>query len=140
VQDLTFQAALLHDVGKLVLAANLPEEYARALEIANMPGGDPIAAEREVFGHSHAEVGAYLIGIWGLPDPLVEAVAFHHRPGDAPGAGMSPLAIVHVADLLAHHSDDGVAREPDGGFLAARGLVEVTGRWAEVARGALEAA
>ena len=140
VQDLTFQAALLHDVGKLMLAANLPEDYARALEIAGAAGADLVAAERQVFGHSHAEIGAYLIGIWGLPDPVVEAVAFHHRPSDAPGAGTSPLAIVHVANLLAHHGDGGEAPEPDTDFLTERGLAEASGRWAEAARSALEAA
>jgi hypothetical protein len=42
-----------------------------------------VEAEREALGCTHAEVGAYLLGLWGLPDPIRLAVAFHHRPSDA---------------------------------------------------------
>ena len=52
------------------------------------------------FGASHADVGAYLLGLWGLGDPIVEAVAFHHRPSDCVGNSFSPLTAVHVANVL----------------------------------------
>ena len=51
-------------------------------------------------GTTHAEVGAYLLGLWGLPDPIVEAVAWHHNPGGCPGKAFTPLTAVHAADAI----------------------------------------
>jgi HD-like signal output (HDOD) protein len=62
-------------------------------------------AERIILGASHAEVGAYLLGLWGLPDPLVEALAFHHRPSACPHTVFSPLTAVHAANALAYEGD-----------------------------------
>jgi len=59
-------AGMLHDIGKVLLAANLPQEYERAIEIASETRVSMIAAERKVFGVSHAEVGAYLLGLLGI--------------------------------------------------------------------------
>jgi putative nucleotidyltransferase with HDIG domain len=111
-------AGLLHDTGKVVLAGYLPEQYRQALALAGEQGLPEIAAEREVFGATHAEVGAYLFGLWGLPDPIVEAVAWHHRPADCPAHGFGPLAAVHVANALAH---GGQAEYLDADFLARLG-------------------
>jgi HD-like signal output (HDOD) protein len=58
-------------------------------------------AEKALLGCTHAEIGAYLLGIWGLPHPIVEAVVYHHRPADCLEAGFSPLTAVHVADAVA---------------------------------------
>lgn len=57
-------------------------------------------AERKVLGATHAEMGAYLLGIWGLSEPLVEAVAFHHTPMMCVNDAFTPLAAVHVADAF----------------------------------------
>ena len=59
-----------------------PPDYVRALDRKKELNGDSAAAEREIFGVTHAEVGAYLLGLWGIPFPIVEAVAFHHRPNE----------------------------------------------------------
>jgi len=98
--DYALVAGLLHDVGKLVLAANLPEEYASALAFAAREGIGLPGAEYEVFGATHAEVGAYLLGLWGLPDPIVAATAFHHSPTRSQAKQFSPLTAVHVANAL----------------------------------------
>jgi len=76
VTDDAFLAGLLHDAGKLVLAANVPEHYIQALTLASQRGLHPCDVERGVMGASHAEIGAYLLGLWGLPDPIVEALAY----------------------------------------------------------------
>ena len=56
---------------------------------------------------SHAEIGAYLLGLWGMPYPVVEAVAHHHRPARVPGQTVfGVLGAVHVADALAGEQDE----------------------------------
>lgn len=101
VMDEAFTAALLHDVGVLVLVANKPGDYARVLDLVRATQVPDWSAEREVFGADHAHVGAYLLGIWGLSDGIVEPVAFHHHPDDHLAAGFGAVTAVHVANALA---------------------------------------
>lgn len=100
--DHAFTAGLLHDVGKLVLAASLPQEYAASLALAEKEGTGLSKAEQTVIGASHADVGAYLLGLWGLPEPIVVATAFHDIPPKYLDKDFSPLTAVYVANLLAH--------------------------------------
>jgi HD-like signal output (HDOD) protein len=111
--DDAVSAGLLHDTGKLVLASCLPQEYKQALELVagmNMP---LVEAERQVFGCGHAEVGAHLLGLWGLPDPIVEAVAWHLNPSacESCGTKFSALTAVHAA--CAYHCAQSVSRLSD---------------------------
>lgn len=92
-------AGLLHATGKMVFAEYLPDAYRQVIE-ANAGPERECELELEVFGVSHAEVGAYLLGLWGLPDVIVEAVAWHHRPSARVGDDFSPTAAVHLADLF----------------------------------------
>ncbi len=91
---------LLHDVGLLILASELPDLFERSIRLATEQHVLLSEAEREIYGSSHAEFGAYLLGLWGLRYPVVEAVAYHHAPTQAGPIGMSPLTAVHVADAL----------------------------------------
>jgi HD-like signal output (HDOD) protein len=94
-----FTAGMLHDIGKLVLAVNLPKEYTETTRLAE-GGLELTAAEERVFGANHADVGGYLIGLWGLPVPVVEAVALHHSPSGGTQEAFSPLTSVHAANVL----------------------------------------
>ncbi|MGC3990797.1 MAG: HDOD domain-containing protein [Chthoniobacteraceae bacterium] len=94
-----YTAGMLHDIGKLMMASNLPGEYSEAVGIARAEGIPMAEAERQVFGASHAEIGAYLLGLWGLPVPIVEAVAFHHRITEE-HLWLLPLVAVHTASAL----------------------------------------
>lgn len=98
--DEAFVAGLLHDVGKLMLMANRPDEYRAVLALVQRKDLRLTAAETKVFGATHAEVGAYLLGLWGLPVPIVEAVALHHQPAASLSSDFSPLTAVHVANCL----------------------------------------
>jgi HD-like signal output (HDOD) protein len=98
--DETFTAGMLHDVGKLMLADNLPEEYQRALTLSVERQIPLCDAEREVLGSTHAGAAAYLLGLWGLPVPIVDAVAFHHSPMDSDVRAFGPLTAVHAANVL----------------------------------------
>ena len=129
-------AALLHDVGKLVLAARLPEALARALEVSSREGRPLYAVEREMLGTDHAEVGGFLLSIWGMPRPIVDAVARHHVPPAARpcGKGLDPLAATHVANALERERAPGVAEAAAAGlwndaYLAALGVEDRLGEW-----------
>jgi HD-like signal output (HDOD) protein/ActR/RegA family two-component response regulator len=98
--DESFTAGLLHEVGKLVLLARMPKEYDLLLQgIAENPA-TLAAAERERFGCTHADLGAYLMSIWGLPLPLIQAVAFHDRPAESAEERFTSLTVVHAADAI----------------------------------------
>lgn len=134
VVDDSFTAGLLHECGKLVLAARLPTEYGEMLTLAGTEQLPMAEAERRVFGATYQEVGAYLLGLWGLPDSIVEAVAFHQSPSQSPRNAFSPLTAVHVADFLSGESNRASARnaenvEVDLVYLARLGLKDRMDSW-----------
>jgi HD-like signal output (HDOD) protein len=99
--DETFAAGILHDVGKLVLAQNFPERYADVLKRAQAPGSRLWEMETECFGASHAELGAYLMGLWGLGEEVVDPIAHHHRPPATRSRG-PVTALVYAGNALEH--------------------------------------
>jgi putative nucleotidyltransferase with HDIG domain len=109
VADAALMAGLLHDVGKLILAGSLPKKY-RALTARTRDEGISLCqAEREALGATHAEVGAYLLGLWGLPDAIVEATAFHHDPIRSLSSSFTALTAVYVANTLVNERAGAVA-------------------------------
>ncbi|HVP68848.1 MAG TPA: HDOD domain-containing protein [Anaeromyxobacteraceae bacterium] len=99
--DLLFTSGLLHDVGKLVISAFVQRESPTILVRARH-GMDFSAAEREVLGVDHAEVGAHVAAAWRLPEPVAWAARWHHRPAEAPqGVDRTLVDLVHAADVLA---------------------------------------
>jgi HD-like signal output (HDOD) protein len=100
--DEAFVAGLLHDIGRLAIAANLPDTYRQAILLSQREESGLHDTELAVFGATHAEVGAYLLGLWGLPETTVEAVAFHHEPAASPVRSFGPLAAVHAANVIDH--------------------------------------
>ena len=130
-------AGLLHDVGKLILAYNCPLQYRQATLIAAQERLPIWEAEYRVFGTSHAEVGAYLLGLWGLPFDLVEAVAFHHAPSRGGNRLFSGLAAVHIADVLQHELQPRAGAPQSGldqDYLAPFGLSLRIDEWREALR------
>lgn len=98
-----FTVGLLHDVGRIVMASNLPKEYAAAVAAAREQSRPLHEEEAARFGVNHARVGAYLLGLWGLPASYIEAVAAHHAPGQTAFAvEFSFLSVVHAANVFAH--------------------------------------
>jgi len=121
-------AGLLHDVGKLVLAANLPEQYAAALALATQANVSVEQAERQIFHATHAEVGAYLLSLWGLAEPIVAAAAFHHGPQVRGFKCFNVITAVYAADCLIHHQTAD-AMPLDITYLAGLGLAERLTEW-----------
>ena len=104
LRDLTITSALLHDIGRLVLASKLPDQFCSVLSRASERKCQLFEAEEELLGTSHAEIGSYLLGLWGLPYLATEAVAHHHRPTRIPHSGLDISVALYLADWLAHES------------------------------------
>jgi HD-like signal output (HDOD) protein len=134
IQDDSFTGGLLHDVGKLILVTTMTPMYQTIVEKVAEGGVSLVDAEREYLGCSHGEVGAYLIGIWGLPHTIVEAVAWHHSPMAVAEPGFSALTAVHVANTLAPLLAAPLlppSRLMDQAYLAATGLADRLPLWRE---------
>src|SRR4051794_10413447 len=100
-RDEAFTAGMLHAVGLLVLAQSDPFEFAEAIADARRAGAPLHAVEYARLGSSHAELGAYVLGIWGLPDTVVEGVAHQHHIDRLVGPGLDVPLAVHVGAALA---------------------------------------
>lgn len=134
--DDAFTAAMLLDFGTLVLRQEQPAS-ARLVYQPGAPTGQALEArERELFGATHADVGAYLAAMWGLPLSIVEAIAHHHTPSAAAEGDLLVLAAVHVADALTEPGDGVV----DLAFLERAHLMNELSRWRAVAAETLKEA
>jgi putative nucleotidyltransferase with HDIG domain len=129
-RDDAFAAALLHDVGLLALAADEGEYLEQVIALARESGRPLFEVELEERGFSHAELGAHLLAQWGLPDSIVEAVAYHHRPTALPQPRLDAVAAVAIACALVDGSVDtdyvaqiGAADRLDGWRAIADGVV-----------------
>jgi HD-like signal output (HDOD) protein len=131
-------AGLLHDIGYWILAQECPKELAECVDLAASRGIELVDAEIEVIGASHASIGAYLLGIWGLPYPVVEAVAHHHAPSVVKQTEFDVLAATAVAHSLTGLGDVSAFNEAlvpdtkvDANYLMA---VRAPFSWSEAAR------
>jgi len=95
-----FAAGLLHDLGKVVLVTNFDDLYGRVHSLARKQPVPIWDIEKEMFGANHGEIGACLVGMWNLPMPIVDAAAFHHEPPLGENDRLTPLAAVHIANVL----------------------------------------
>lgn len=94
-------AAMLCHAGSLLLMVSWPDRFASAVRRVESQGIPIVDAEREEFGATHAELGGYLLGLWGFRDPVVEAVMYHHDPGSASNTALDLLAIISTCQTLA---------------------------------------
>jgi putative nucleotidyltransferase with HDIG domain len=122
--DDAFMAGLLHDIGKLILISQPPEHFPRAGQV-----------EERFAGVSHAEVGAYLLGIWGLPYSIVEAVADHHHPERIAVPSFDVLTCVHVANALANALEEKRPPVLATSYLQAIGVESRLAEWQRTAEG-----
>ncbi len=104
-----FLAGLLHEIGRLILACNCSEAYETVVQHSAGKSIPIQQAEFDVFGTTHAEIGAYLLWLWGLPDGVIDVVAYYDRPRLA-GKQIS-IAPVHVANALIEESEQSLDQE-----------------------------
>jgi len=136
--DHAFLAGLLHDIGKLILMANLPQLYQDVLKTVETRRAALSEVEADEIGTNHAELGAYLLGLWGLPDPVVEAVAFHHHPTECESDHCGVSTLVYAASELEKIKDSlaGTTALPPAALqeLARAGAGPHLDRWRELAQ------
>jgi len=133
--DDCFTAGLLHDAGKVILASALESKYNQVLTAVRNGGQKLIPAEMEILGCSHAEVAAYLLGLWGLPDAVIDGVAWHHAPSGSIQTGFSPALATHVATVFHEQQSpfwmqDGLSLDVD--YLTRNGLANRAPIWRKV--------
>lgn len=130
-------AGLLHDIGKVILAQNMHKEFQHYYNLIAEQGHDSIKEEINIFRSDHGKVGGYLMGLWALPTPLIEAVAYHHDPMKHPiQKGISPLAAVHVANAFVSSGSNDASVLPaalDLTYIEEIGLSDRTAKWEALA-------
>jgi HD-like signal output (HDOD) protein/CheY-like chemotaxis protein len=132
LEDATM-AGILHDAGKIILIAKLPDQLAAAIEISRRQQIPLYQAEQQLIGTTHAELGGYLMGLWDLPSIIVESAAFHHAPSQSAGKEFSVVMAVHIANALDHELccglGDGACAALDMDYLAELGAVQCLEKW-----------
>jgi len=135
-----FLAAALHHIGKLIIATELTDQYPLITKACNEQNLCEVEAEKSVLGVSHARIGAYLLGVWGMPFTIVEAVAYHHRPADVEQTKFGVLGAVHVASLFAEElkpTERGSSSNPttsiDEDYLRSMGVLDSLPAWRAIA-------
>ncbi|MEZ4388090.1 MAG: HDOD domain-containing protein [Candidatus Krumholzibacteriia bacterium] len=106
--DEAFTAGVLHDLGKVIILLNRPDEFADVHRQLEAGTRDSIDAERERLGYDHGLVGERLLEAWGMPGNLVAVARWHHDPAGA-GAQAPLVQVVACGDLLSHGQAKGEA-------------------------------
>jgi len=132
-------SGVLHDIG-LLLGFQIPGFFRNVRFKKN--GQSIIETEYNFLGTSHAEMGAYLLGIWGLPNSIVEAVTFHHMPGIQAATRPGLLTSLHIADgllnMCQNEKTDSFAEYLDMPYLQKLGLVNRLDEWVSLTRNFLQ--
>ena len=137
--EYAFLAGMLHDIGKLVLASRAPKIMRQLTRQRVVGHSVPPETEEQITGTNHGRLGAYLLGLWGIEHPLVEAVAFHHQPAVCQSSSFDLPSIVHVADALVHAIENERAGRPaelqvDRAHLESLGVLGKLDGWTDEAR------
>ena len=132
----SLMAGLLHDLGKLILLTNFPKPYKQVLTESKESGQNLWDMEYKAFGTSHAEIGAYLMGLWSLETPIIEAIAFHHCPANSMSQNMGLLTAVHVGNAIDHNgqpsTNGNIDLLYDAQYLDTLGLADRVPTWRQI--------
>ncbi len=128
-----FTAGLLHDLGKIILAANFDSQYSGAHAIARKNQLQLCEVESDIFGANHGQIAAYLFSLWGMLPGVIDAASLHHHPYRCAERTFNALTAVHVANALDHESnadpDDLPIPLLDMSYLEELGLTHRVPEW-----------
>jgi len=96
-----FTAGLLHDIGKLIMFAEIPKNMKEVMERCANSKELMHKVETELLGFDHAKLGAMLLKKWKLPEEIVAAIYYHHIPSISKG-DVVYSSVVHIADIISH--------------------------------------
>lgn len=133
-----FLAGLVQDIGRLVLATSLPEKSAAVQALVKEKDIPPHQAEHELFGVTHAEIGAYLLGLWGMSYPVIESVANHHTPQRVQTGEFSIACAIDVANALYAEALTGEVAALDTEYLTRIGVGDQVEAWQQIVSEQLE--
>lgn len=119
-ENLAFTAALLHDIGKIVLSNSMDGGYSKIIKETENSAQSLLDVERKVLGMNHAEVGGRLLSRWKFPPNIISAVTWHHAPKNA-GSHQRLAAYVYLGNMIAYFMGHGYGHVP----FAIRGRTEV---------------
>tara|TARA_R110002072_G_scaffold119555_3_gene252466 strand:- start:23160 stop:24350 length:1191 start_codon:yes stop_codon:yes gene_type:complete len=129
-RDYAHMAGMLHDIGILIMAMSMPDEYSEIIKIKLEEKHTTCIAEERIFGCTHEEVGGALLGIWGLPDPIIDAVTNHHMPTHSVSKNISPLTAVHLANIYYWRNiQEDCPIQLDNDYIESLDLKEKTEQW-----------
>lgn len=125
VPSVSFTVALLHDIGKLLLNRFLDPETRQLLDRAREEGGvAAVAAESEILGINHAELGGMMAQHWDLPVLIIRGIHYHHTPDDfADAVGVHKAEEQRVCDI-AHLANTIAKRVDRDSTLDCRGQIQ----------------
>lgn len=131
-------AGMVHDIGKLVLATRRTDEFGSLLKTSTAENRFMDDVEKETWGVTHAEIGGYLLGLWGLPYSIVEAVAFHHDPDFINAEEFNVITAVWLANALVEEETHPAGSRIDESFLERLGVLNRLNEWRILAAGQAE--
>ncbi len=126
--DLVYSSALLHEVGLLIMAYTMPEEYENTWQEFISSDDSLVCVQKKMLGFSYADVGAYLLSLWDLPFSIIEIVATHHQPSMLGDTEFGPSGAVHIASLLTKDDQEQKA-SIDMKYIKALGLEDKLAEW-----------
>ncbi|MRR34951.1 HDOD domain-containing protein [bacterium] len=107
--ELSFLSGILHDVGRMVLWVNFPDEYGRVLQAARNQSETLLEGELKM-GITHAEVGSWLLNRWGLDAFTADAARYHHEPLERIHNAFPLIKIIYAANILSDMPDSDFSR------------------------------
>lgn len=136
-----FIAGMMHDIGRLIMEVNIPDTCRLIVQETKCSAQAVWQIEQQHLGVTHAEIGAYLLGLWGLPECIVNIVAHHHSPGNCDRVDFFALTAVHIADFLVNNpelenAEHGVHLDKE--YLDKLGLSDRMPDWQECRRKLVE--
>lgn len=97
-------ATILHDIGKVVFIRNTPDLYKEICNRQKETKEPLFKLEKDFLDTTHAEIGGYLMGLWGLPENIVKAITYHHTPLSFPHAIFNTITAVYISNIILHQA------------------------------------